>query len=630
MALGTLKPDSIDQGFWRSFALEEGLEAIELRQVRYSRLRRKKGRIAVQQPVAQEEELGPKELAYIPKIVRLLQGAAQNARLYPMDSKPVTRSLEQLHEALEGVLERHAVLTLARADRSLLVNGARVDTTGYAPLAASLVELLESVGILSITFSANLPKSELHTFIDALRNPPNEGVDGYYWEEFAKQKGLSCLTLNQRHYAAGVVENLLGAVEFEVEEEEVEESATAEQAREMLEEPAEALRDALPRFGKELLVKGEHQLMKRLLKRLFEDFPDHDARDREITVMACRALLDGLILGLQHKFTELSTDHLLDALASESEPRVLQEMATALYGMATCALYFADYQAASRILMELRTRHEELERVGGGHESMARILDRRLDATAQQLLKEDLRSGQAERQERAALVIGSLGRPSIQLLIEVIKEEKDYRIRQMTARLLAELGPDAGEQLKRAVVTEVTVEQRFRILEVIDTVTRELRKELAYSLGDASPKIRRAAFRLFERLHTDSLIDVILPLTRAEEVSVAKGAIRSLAHLRSAAAIEELANILEEAEDAKIVVACCQALGDLGQPACIDPLERVLKQRKGMLIRKRRWDEQTRATAALALKQIPDRRASDILSSYAKDRHTRVRQIAGS
>jgi HEAT repeat protein len=184
--------------------------------------------------------------------------------------------------------------------------------------------------------------------------------------------------------------------------------------------------------------------------------------------------------------------------------------------------------------------------------------------------------------------------------------------------------------MKRAVVTEVTVEQRFRILEVIDTVTRDLRRELAYSFGDASPKIRRAAFRLFERLHTDSLIDVILPLARAEEVSVAKGAIRSLAHLRSAAAIEELTGILEETEDSRIAIACCQALGDLGQPACIDPLARVLKQRKGLIIRRRRWDEQTRATAALALKQIPDRRASDILSDFAKDRHTRVRQVAGS
>ncbi len=627
MALGTMKPESIDQGFWRTFALEHGLGAIELRQVRYSRLRRKKGRVALGQPVAEEQELGPAELPHLPKIIRQLQGAAQNARLYPMDSKPVMRSLEQLHEALDSVLSKRPVLTLARADRSLLVNGARVDTTGFAPLVSSLLELMGSAGLSSISFSANLPQTELLSFVDALRNAPSSNVDAYYWDDLAKDRRFGFIAFNQRQYALGVVESLLSSVEVEVEEEEVDEGATAELARQMLEEPAEALRDALPRFGKELLVKGEQRLMQRMLRRLFEGFAEQDPRDREITVMACRALLDGLILGLQHKFTELSMDHLLAALENEAEPRVLQELATALYSMATCALYFADYQAAGRILMEMRTRQEYLERAGSGHEGLARILDRRLDPTAQQLLKEDLRSGQSERQERAAQVVGSLGKPSMALLVEVIKEEKDYRVRQMAARLLAETGPEAGDLLKREVVTEVTVEQRFRVLEIIDTVTRDLRKELAYSFGDASPKIRRAAFRLFERLHSDALIDVILPLTEVEEPSIVKGAIRSLAHLKSAAAVEALVGILEETEDPKMAVVCCQALGEIGQPSCIDALARVLSKRTG-LFRRRRWDEQTRATAALALKQIDHHRAADTLSRYAKDKHRRVRQAA--
>jgi HEAT repeat protein len=629
MALGTMRPETVDQGFWRGFANESGLQHIELRQVRYSRLRRKKGRVAVGQPILEEEELGTEDLAQIPKLLRLLQGATQNAKLYPMDSKPVMRSIEQLHEALLSMLKRQQVLTLARAEHSLLVNGARVDTAGYTPLADGLVEFMDSMALGSISFSANIPVLELHALIDALRNPPSSGVDSFYWEEVAKQKRLTCIAFNQRQYALGVVESLLGSVEFEIEEEEEEGDGAAALAQQMLEEPAEALRDALPRFGKELLVKGEHKLVRRLLRRLFEDFQGQNPADREITVLASRALMDGLILGLQHKFTELAVDHLLGALEGETEPRVLQELATALYSMATCALYFADYQMASRILAELRARQEALEKEGGQHESLARILDRRLDSTAQQLLKDDLRSSQLERQERAAMVVGSLGRPSMPLLIEAIKEEKDYRVRQMVARLLLEIGPEAGEQLKRAMVTEVTVEQRFRILEVIDTVTRDLRKELAYSFGDASPKIRRAAFRLFERLHNDNLIDVILPLTRDKEPSIAKGAIRSVAHLRSAAAVEVLSTLLDETEDPRAAIACCQALGELGQASGIDALSRVLKKRKGLLLR-RRWDEQTRATAALALTQIPDPRAAEVVSRYKKDRHTRVRQIAAS
>jgi HEAT repeat protein len=252
-----------------------------------------------------------------------------------------------------------------------------------------------------------------------------------------------------------------------------------------------------------------------------------------------------------------------------------------------------------------------------------------LDATAQQLLKDDMRSGQPERQERAAQVLGSLGASGIPLLVDVIREEKDFRTRQMSAGLLAELGPGAGEQLKRALATEVTVEQRFRILEVIDTVTRDVQSELAYSFGDASPKIRRAAFKLFERLHSDALIEVILPLTQEEESSVAKGAIRSIAHLKSAAAAEVLGTVLEDTENSSVAIACCQALGEIGEASVIDRLVRVLSKRKGLFGR-RRWNEQVRATAALALKQIPDPRAAKVLARYAKDKHTRVRQIAES
>ncbi len=108
---------------------------------------------------------------------------------------------------------------------------------------------------------------------------------------------------------------------------------------------------------------------------------------------------------------------------------------------------------------------------------------------------------------------------------------------------------------------------------------------------------------------------------------MAKGAIRSLAHLRSAAAVEALQAVLEATEDSKVAIACCQALGELAQPSCIDILARVLSRKKGPFFR-RYWDEQTRATAALALKQMSDPRADAVLSRYVKDRHKQVREIA--
>jgi diguanylate cyclase (GGDEF)-like protein len=628
MVLGKQRLEAISQGFWRTFALENGLEHIELRQVRYSRLRRKKARATLRQPVLEDEELGEEELAEIPGILRHLQGTAQNARLYPMDSKPVVRSAEQLHAALANVLARRPTLTLATAEQSLLVNGVRIDTTGFAPLANNVLEFMDTARLTSVTFSAGLPASELLVFIDALRRPPEAGQGTEYWDQVTRSKGLAHIAFNQRQYAAGVVQTLLSAVDVEFDiEEELEVDAAARLAEQMAEEPIDALRDALPRFGKELLIRGDTRLLKRLLRRLFDKFQEQDPADREMTVLACRALFDGLVLGLQHKLTELAADSLLDALPHEAEPRVLQELSTALYAMAGCSLYFADYQLASRILFEVKVRQQELDRAGNGPGNLSRLLDRRLDNTAMELLKEDLQSGSPDRQERAAQVIGSLGQQALPLLVQVIKEEKDYRVRQMAAVLLAEQGPEGGALIKRALATEVTVEQRFRILEVIDTVTRDLRDELTYCFGDSSAKIRRAAFRLFERLHQDDLIDTILPLAHEDDAAVAKGAIRSLAHLRSAAAVEALTDILEHAEDSRVAIASCQALGELGSPAGVEPLAKVLGRRK---LFRRHWDSQVRATAAMALRQINDPKAARVLKKFARDKAVRVRQLATS
>ncbi len=91
--------------------------------------------------------------------------------------------------------------------------------------------------------------------------------------------------------------------------------------------------------------------------------------------------------------------------------------------------------------------------------------------------------------------------------------------------------------------------------------------------------------------------------------------------------MEELGKILDETEEPKVTIACCQALGEIGSSASIDVLARVLAKRSPPFFR-RRWDDQVRATAAMALRQIEDPQAARILSRYSKDRAVRVRQLA--
>jgi HEAT repeat protein len=93
--------------------------------------------------------------------------------------------------------------------------------------------------------------------------------------------------------------------------------------------------------------------------------------------------------------------------------------------------------------------------------------------------------------------------------------------------------------------------------------------------------------------------------------------------------VDALISILKTATEPERVIACSQALGQLGDPACIEALSRILNEKK-MLVFSRRWNDQVRATAAFALGQISNPRAKDALTRYVNDPDPRVKEIARS
>ena len=126
--------------------------------------------------------------------------------------------------------------------------------------------------------------------------------------------------------------------------------------------------------------------------------------------------------------------------------------------------------------------------------NQATLLEK-LDPKLERLLVEDLKSHEPTRVQEAQQLLAGLGPAVVPLFVEVVKQEDDPRLRQIACQLLAESGPEASRLLKRELVLEGLPEQRIRILEVIDTITRDLKRELTYAIEDKNPRIRRAAFR---------------------------------------------------------------------------------------------------------------------------------------
>jgi len=305
-------------------------------------------------------------------------------------------------------------------------------------------------------------------------------------------------------------------------------------------------------------------------------------------------------------------------------------MATLLSQTAANLIQFGDYQMASRILMHLRNRQNQLQ-AGRDTKALAgeTILLRELDPKTQMILLEDLRSKDPARLQRVTQLLSSLGAVAMPLLVEVVKGEDSLRLRQIASYLLKSLGPEGAKLLKRELVLEGFPKERVRILEVIDGVTQDLKTELAYTLGDDNPKVRRAAFRLTERLNDAQVTSLLFDYANHEDPKMAVIAIKSLGKVKPAGAVDVLLSLLESSKEVERLIACCRALGQLADPTAIEPLAKMLSPGSILSLRKRR-SSAIRAAAAFALAQISHARVSEVLAPFADDRDPRVRQIARS
>lgn len=385
--------------------------------------------------------------------------------------------------------------------------------------------------------------------------------------------------------------------------------------------------ESLVQVTQKLMTKGEHEEVRDLLSRVFSEYERADVGHRTAKIRTCNRIFHELVIGLQHRFSELALDVLSEAVGTESEPSVLAEAAALLYEMAAAAIRFSDHRLAVQLYDVVQTRRSDLRAHGDAPGSpYAALLAVQLDDHTSQRLIEDLRSGRTEDQARASLVVRHLGVTAVELLIDVIKQERELRVRQLAAELLAELENGAGEKLKDTLLTEVLLEHRYRVLEVVDLVTQDLRMELAFNIGDENPKIRRAAFRLFERLRQDDLVDLMVPAACADDAALAKGAIRSLATVGTPAAVQAVVDLLQDTESPVHAGACCRALGSLKAEVGVEILGETLSRRT--MTRNFYWDEEVRAVAAVALRQIGTPRAMAILEEHQGDASMRIREVA--
>jgi diguanylate cyclase (GGDEF)-like protein len=643
-AFGRTKTETIELRFWQRFIEERKLTHVEMSQVHYAI--RGEGEIPgpdstgeFQVGVAAQEEAAEEEpdrdtLSLVPEVIKGLLNAAKSIKLYPLKSKATETAIQAVLKRLRRVLRKEAHLTMARVEDSLFVNDQKVTSSDLDLVAQSFLQFLDSLGLKSMTFLPSVTPEEMRVFIGAVGALPSGAQDMDFWSRLSKAQGFKGILFDYRFYetrigvaasdsgAFQIVGGVLGVVKRQVQ--------GAQPGLAVDEESFDRLLQRMPREIGDLLLEGEEKEITLIIKRLFHGYLKSNPQLRQKVITRCQHLFEDLITGLQNQLAKILAKPLLLVLSQERDPAVLKDLANFLYRLSTLLVQFAEYPVATQILLHLQRRYRKLLEANSEQAQMfEEILMKPLDPKAQELILQDFRSKETLRQQNAVQLLGSLGKVASPLLIEVVKGDADLRIRQLAASLLSEQGYEAAKSLKRVFMLESTAEERLQILDIVDRVTRDLKAELVKALDDDDERVRAKAFKLARRLNTDEVEKILLERADNMKGSMAADAIKCLASMRPEAALDRVGSLIKTAKDKERLVACCQTLGQIGDPRGIDFLGPVLSGQM-FLSRRRKYVSAIRVAAAVALSFIHDPRAGQILEHCTHDRDPQVRQMAAS
>ena len=605
-------------------------------------------------------------LANLPEIIGALLTAVEESKRSSPGSQAMIDAMGHLGTSIDQVLRKNIRLHITYLADSVLVNGERVDMTQHESTVTAFLQLMRRLQLRSITFSPGLTEQELSLMMETFGRISDETFGTGFWQHVSAEQDLPHVELKQQRGTGGprvssTTEYISTAPEklrTEVGPSPELETATKTFAHRDLEEPAgriaseddQELKTTRQASDTILKVAAEgveltHEFFESVADRLtdpmadeeqarqiigqcFHDFEHQTPPIRTELIRTCDGLLDEGFITSRPQWIGLITDPLLSVLAKEEDSRILAETASLLSRTVTSLIQFGDYGQAVRILVPLRKRQQQLRKERDQPVQLEEgIFFHGLEPKAQQLLLEDLSSQDTSRMQEAVQLLDGLGSLALPMLIEIVKREDGPRIRQIASQLLGKLGREASVLLRRELVLESSPEQRVRILEIIDGVTQDLKKELAYTLEDKHFSVRQATFQLMERLKDEKLTPLLVDCAHHKEVTIAVAAIASLGKIKPTTAVEVLVSLLDSCKESERLIACCQALGRIGDPASIEPLAQIMIPRRFFSLRKRR-DPRVRASAAFALTQITHPRVVEILTTYLEDSDSRIRQIA--
>ncbi|MGA1871323.1 MAG: diguanylate cyclase [bacterium] len=155
---------------------------------------------------AREKEipLNPKDLEYMPDLIRNFIVAVRNINLYPAGSDSIVKVIRQFKSTVDRILANNDYLSILQIKQSVLINGQKIDISGCKQVVETFLDLLNRFELKGIAFHQGLNERELEIVLHALGQTKPNIFDEKYWERFASEKQLDHIDLKQMRYAIAV------------------------------------------------------------------------------------------------------------------------------------------------------------------------------------------------------------------------------------------------------------------------------------------------------------------------------------------------------------------------------------------------------------------------------------------
>ncbi len=527
-------------------------------------------------------------------VLRSLVAVVDNIRLYPPESQLITLTLEQLERHAQAMLARVPSLTVAMAERTIVVNATRPNPRVFGITIEILQKLMDDSGLTSLTIHRGVTREEMRTFLtDLAQSLEAAPRDPSFFQRLLAESGIGTIEVGTRAYTAAdrlATGESPGAEALGVggppEREAVQVSEaelTLEQASRLLEKPLAAFLDPgvqeqIPPVLLALSGMGRENLAERLVERTAAALTETDGALR-----AGAAAGLGFTLGrVGEEPTALVLDKIVgplaEAMAREENLQAFRaetELATAVLGR---LLRTGDLQGAARLTSALGSAIPKAPDLPRFTDAVRGVVDA-VASTENFELVLGLKGADPARRDQAKAVLAGFGPGAGAYLVELLHDTADGEIARVAAELLAALGEAGVRLVTRGLEQEESVARLKRVVSLLDVLAPALGADFLFLVGHPEAGVRQEMVRTLTRVPRENALRFVSQALSHQRSRVLLGALESACRLEAVELLDTVIRLVKTPPDQNVLRAACLSLGRLGDARAVIVLLGIVDRR---------------------------------------------------